>query len=323
MSICICENCGKEFEEKPRSKRFCSQSCVISSGNKKRWSDKEQRKIYEEKLKLAREFANTDEVRNKISNTVKELWQNEEYRNRNMNAKHSSEKFNIDRHLKQKETNKSPETKLRRHNAGVEIWARPEYIDVWKEIRNSCEWQEQRSFNSKRMWLNDEIRMTITNAIIKRWEDPLYKENTSVKIRERMQDPAYIEKIISRGYSYKKFELPSGRIVNLQGYEPQVLTELLKSYDEHDISVGVKEIKNSIGCIKYVNNNKEHEYYPDFYIKSINTIIEVKSNWTFKLHEEVNLLKEQACKNNGFNFEFIILEKGERSAVATLAASKL
>jgi hypothetical protein len=48
-------------------------------------------------------------------------------------------------------------------------------------------------------------------------------------------------------------------------------------------------------------------YFPDIYIKSTNTIIEVKSQWTFDNWKEKNLAKEQACLQQGFNFEFIIL----------------
>jgi hypothetical protein len=107
---------------------------------------------------------------------------------------------------------------------------------------------------------------------------------------------------------YKEYTMPSGKIVKLQGYEPQVLTELLKIYSEDDIVIGVKEIFKYTGRIKYLMiDGSEHTYYPDFYIKSTNTIIEVKSQWTFDKWKEKNLAKEQACLQQGLKFDFKII----------------
>lgn len=106
---------------------------------------------------------------------------------------------------------------------------------------------------------------------------------------------------------YYDYELPSGKIVKIQGYEPAVLTKLLKLYNEDDIVIGVKEMNKEIGQIKYMFDYNVHTYYPDFYIKSEHKIIEVKSKWTYEKWKEKNLAKEQACLQQGFNFEFIIL----------------
>ena len=62
-----------------------------------------------------------------------------------------------------------------------------------------------------------------------------------------------------------------------------------------------------MGKILYEYNGNTHRYFPDIYIKSINTIIEVKSVWTYEQQKERNLMKEKACLKQGYNFEFIIL----------------
>jgi hypothetical protein len=63
----------------------------------------------------------------------------------------------------------------------------------------------------------------------------------------------------------------------------------------------------NLGRIKYLMlDGTEHTYYPDFYIKSTNTIIEVKSAWTYENWKEKNLAKQKACLEQGFKFEFII-----------------
>jgi hypothetical protein len=107
-------------------------------------------------------------------------------------------------------------------------------------------------------------------------------------------------------YKYKEYEMPSGKIVKLQGYEPQVLAELLKVYSEDDIVTGIKEMNENLGRISYTYENISRTYYPDFYIKSTNTIIEVKSSYTYKMHESQNNAKKDACIQLGYNFEFKI-----------------
>jgi hypothetical protein len=52
-----------------------------------------------------------------------------------------------------------------------------------------------------------------------------------------------------------------------------------------------------------------HKYYPDFYIKNENKIIEVKSEYTYNSDLEINLLKKQSFIDNDINFEFVIVCK--------------
>ena len=114
-------------------------------------------------------------------------------------------------------------------------------------------------------------------------------------------------------HSYKNYILPSGRIIRIQGFEDKALNILLTKYREDDILYGPKEIHQITGIIKYKFEDQERKYFPDFYIKSENKIIEVKSIWTFdkkgrskKLREQ-NELKKEACIKKGLNFEFMIL----------------
>jgi hypothetical protein len=91
------------------------------------------------------------------------------------------------------------------------------------------------------------------------------------------QDTDVQDKISKACFTPKKFIFPSGKEVLVQGYEPQALTKLLKTFEEDDIVVGTKNIANEIGNIWYENGGKKHRYFPDIYVKSINKIIEVKS----------------------------------------------
>ena len=75
-----------------------------------------------------------------------------------------------------------------------------------------------------------------------------------------------------------------------------------------DIVIGLKNINAAIGRIEYIgSDDRPHFYFPDFYIKSTNTIIEVKSQWTFDLHKDKNIRKQNACISLGFSFIFRII----------------
>lgn len=66
------------------------------------------------------------------------------------------------------------------------------------------------------------------------------------------------------------------------------------------------EIENFKGTINYYFDNKNRKYFPDFFIKKLNLIIEVKSSYTYECEKEQNEAKKKAAINNGFNFKFII-----------------
>lgn len=108
---------------------------------------------------------------------------------------------------------------------------------------------------------------------------------------------------------FKPYKLPSGKIVNVQGYENKYLDEYFKNNgQENNICIDYHSIKEKIGIIMYFNNddNKNHRYYPDFYLINENKIIEVKSTYTYKRHIKINSLKMDACIKKGLNFEYKI-----------------
>lgn len=60
------------------------------------------------------------------------------------------------------------------------------------------------------------------------------------------------------------------------------------------------------GNIDYLFKNKKCKYYPDFYYKPLNLIIEIKSYYTFNTELKRNLEKQKSSIALGFNFIFII-----------------
>lgn len=63
--------------------------------------------------------------------------------------------------------------------------------------------------------------------------------------------------------------------------------------------------------IHYKFIDKDRIYYPDFYFKKLNLIVEVKSTYTFNFDLDKNLAKRTACIERGYNFIFVIDNKFE------------
>lgn len=113
------------------------------------------------------------------------------------------------------------------------------------------------------------------------------------------QCPEIHEKKLKTGYNAKEYEMPSGDIRVVQGYEPLALDELLQEgYTEDQIKT------SGIKGVPYKLNGKDHVYHPDIEIPHENKLIEVKSDYTKEANLEKNLAKEQGSIDAGFDFEF-------------------
>jgi hypothetical protein len=119
------------------------------------------------------------------------------------------------------------------------------------------------------------------------------------------QNSEIYEKIVKNQLRTKKYILPSGIIVSIQGYEAFALNNLLKIYTEDEIIVS----KGCMPFIKYFADSKSRRYFPDIYIPKDNLIVEVKSNWTLNTNRPRNMAKRQACLDAGYNFKFMIFDK--------------
>ena len=71
--------------------------------------------------------------------------------------------------------------------------------------------------------------------------------------------------------------------------------------EEHNILDEITKI-----TIKYFYNEKNRIYFPDFYIKKLNLIVEIKSDYYYNLYLEKNLCKQTACLKQNYYFLFII-----------------
>jgi hypothetical protein len=125
-------------------------------------------------------------------------------------------------------------------------------------------------------------------------------------VRHPLQNTEIFTKAQKTGFRRKKIVTPSGKTIQLQGYEPQVYKMLLEKYNEDEIKHRVEDKPK----VWYDGiDNKGHKYYPDFFIPKDNLILEVKSTYFYLKDQEMNLLKQQACIDAGYNHDFIILNK--------------
>lgn len=151
---------------------------------------------------------------------------------------------------------------------------------------------------------SDEFKEKFKKTMIKRYG-----------VEQVMHYTPSFEKSLKSSHKKKIFVFPSGRIEKIQGYEGFALNYLLDNgYKEEDIIVSNKEIEKYTGKIWYFDyDDKKKKYYPDIYIISENSIIEVKCDYTYNSGYSRNILKKQACLDLGISFEFWIYnEKGER-----------
>jgi hypothetical protein len=117
-----------------------------------------------------------------------------------------------------------------------------------------------------------------------------------------MQNPDIAEKASNISRKFKDYTLPSGNIVRIQGYEDKVLKILLENYKEEQILTRRIDMPE----IWYLDNGKYRRYYPDLYIPSDNTIVEVKSIYTYMRNIVEFHRKRKACEYLGYTFKSYI-----------------
>lgn len=126
------------------------------------------------------------------------------------------------------------------------------------------------------------------------------------------QNPQVFNNIQRSAFAMKEFVFPDGKSVEVQGYESFAITILLEdNYTRYDI-ITQKDMMPEIWYAK-PNISRLSRYFPDIYISKEKRIIEVKSTYTFDKDKEVNLLKADACRQEGYIFEFWIFDnKGNK-----------
>jgi hypothetical protein len=124
-----------------------------------------------------------------------------------------------------------------------------------------------------------------------------YKQNMFEKygVENPMQSNEINDKRIKSSFLINDFES-----IKYQGkYE----LDFLYFCKKNDINISKTKF-----TIDYYEDGKKKKYLPDFYIDSMNLIIEIKSTYYYNLHKSKNILKKEYTIKGGYRY-IIILDK--------------
>jgi hypothetical protein len=309
--ICSTENCNNTFSKNYRdlneNKSFYCKKCTSINGCIKRKQTCLD-KYGVEHVMLVDEF--TNKLKETNLNKYGTL-----FTFQNIDVKNKIKVTNIDRYgFEYAPQNKTIRDKIKNttlNKYGVEhILQSMQYKEKYKEIslkKYGCENPSQ----------NEEIKEKKRQTSFKNYgvyypcqsnEIKNKKIDTCFKkygVNYSSQHPDILNKIIKNSYSSKIYILPSGNVIDIQGYENLALDELLYSenINEHDIVTGI----SNVPTISYkTDDGKDHKHYVYIYIPSQNRCIEVKSSWTAKLNLNNIFAKQRYAKELGYKYEIWI-----------------
>ena len=122
-------------------------------------------------------------------------------------------------------------------------------------------------------------------------------------VRNAQQVRSIHEKAMRSSKRLKSYVFESGREVKVQGYEPQAIEMLLaEGFNESDLYFGA-----DVPRFAYHYDGVDRKYFPDIYIKSINTIVEVKSEWTLNQQLDKNNAKFDAVNDSSYIFRLMVV----------------
>jgi hypothetical protein len=184
--------------------------------------------------------------------------------------------------------NKSKSTNLERY--GVE---NPQQNKIIKDKTMETNLQK---YGCKSAAGNLEIRQKMTQTSLEKYGVPHHSQNAEVS-----------ERMFKASYKLKQYTLPSGKILNYQGYENFALDLLLN--EEHIVEENIITQRTDVPEIWYIDKtNKKRRHFVDFYITSQNRCIEVKSSWTNQ--EKNNVFEKQdAAIKLGYKYDIWIFDK--------------
>jgi hypothetical protein len=259
--------------------------------------------------------SSTPECKNKVKQTKLKKYGNENYNNReksnqtcidkyrdkNYNNKEKAKKTNLEKygveqilHLPEVRE-KIKQTNLKRY--GVENPFQAE--DIKEKIKNTC----LEKYGVEYSLQYEEVRQKSKNTKLEKYGDGNYNNPEKYKqtclerygVEHAMHNKEIFDKSQRKGFLSQYYK--DTNIYYRGSYELDFLNKYHNKID----------IENAPG-IKYEYNGESKIYFPDFYISSLNLILEIKSLYYFEKYKDKCLAKEKATNANGFNF-FMILDK--------------
>jgi hypothetical protein len=233
------------------------------------------------------------EIKEKLKETIIKKYgvdhnsQSEIIKNKKQNT--CLKNFGVSSHLKSKEIREQiKQTHLVKY--GVE---NPQQNS---DIRNKNYETNLKKYGVKHFLQTNEFKNKVTTTNLEKYGVPHHSQNAEVA-----------NTMMKKSFNKKVFTLPSGKLIDYQGYENFAWIELLniEKICQDDIITN----RNEVPEIWYNDKNgKKRRHYVDFYIKSQNRCIEVKSSWTNQ--EKNNVFeKQKSAKDLGLKYDIWIYDK--------------
>jgi hypothetical protein len=269
----FCKNCGKasKFYNLQGYKIFCCKKCAD--------------KLKYEKTKLSnfKKYGvdnpfQLEVCKEKMKKTKKERYGDENYHNIEKIKQTCLNKYGVDNISKLQEIkDRKIKTCLKNHNVKHPFQNK----QILEKSKQTCLEKYDVEFNSQRKDVEKKIQEKIVQTNLK-----LYG------VERPIQNKEIFEKACKTLYKLKRFK--NTNIWYQGSYE---LDFLEKYYDKFTNNI------TRAPSIKYEIDGKYHYYHPDFYISSLNLIIECKSDYTY--NKIIDPIKERAVINEGFIYIMI------------------
>ncbi|MCX5895436.1 MAG: hypothetical protein NTZ51_06365 [Proteobacteria bacterium] len=165
-----------------------------------------------------------------------------------------------------------------------------------KDIKNKTMETTFNKYGCKSAVGNIDIKQKMIQKCIEKYGVEHHSQNSEVS-----------ERMFKSAYKNKKYTMPSGKIIDYQGYENFALDKLLNIENilEDDIITNRKDVPE----IWYIDKTgKQRRHFVDLFIKSQERCIEVKSTWTNQAKNNV-LEKQQAAMDLGYKYEIWVFDK--------------
>jgi hypothetical protein len=273
-----------------KSKNTCIKNFNVSHPMKCEKIKEKLKNVFIEKLGTDNPSKNDSIKQKKIETCIKNFGVDNPSKNDSIKQKKIEtciKNFGVSHGAKcDKVKNKIKETCIK--NFGVSHPAKTK--EFWKKIKETC----MKKFGVSHPSKTKEFWKKFKNTCMKNLgvEYP----SQSIVVQKKKQETSY---------SFKEYICPSGNKIKIQGYEKYALDLLFDFLEEEQVITD----RLKIPSIKYEYKEKYHYYFPDIYIPDFNKIIEVKSDFTFLYDLDVNHIKMQATKNEGYNYEIWIFNK--------------
>ena len=175
---------------------------------------------------------------------------------------------------------------------------------------------------------NNQIRQNIKLTMMDRYgvENPIQNENIHQKMKNTMMDRYGVERFLSNSSEMKKsiqkkynvdYAQQDRKIHETQqkaGFKIKIFKNTIILYrGSYELDFLEKfytiypDLINA-NSIKYRYKSKNRIYHPDFFIPSLNLIIEIKNSYLLKRDYKIIKAKEKAVINSGFKY-IIITDK--------------